>query len=79
VEVLCSGIVNAVETVNAFAGDDALLDFRRWVLAPDAEAIRAATVKGRGRGRKKKDAAGEPIVLCRAQFLQRRSPRCCKT
>lgn len=73
-ESLRSGIVNAVETVNAFAGDDALLEFRRWVLAPDAEAIRAAAVKGRGRGRKKKDAAGEPIVLCRAQFLHRSFP-----
>jgi hypothetical protein len=48
-----AGIVNAVEVVNSFTGDDALMAFRRWVLAPDADAIKAAAKKGRGRGRKK--------------------------
>lgn len=54
-----AGIVNAVEVVNAFTGDDALMDFRRWVLAPDAEAIKAAAGKGKGRGRDKKAAEGD--------------------
>lgn len=52
-----TGIVNAVEVVNSFGGDDALMDFRRWVLSPDADAIKAAAKKGRGRG--KKAAAAE--------------------
>jgi hypothetical protein len=49
--------VNAVEVVNSFTGDDALMDFRRWVLAPDSDAIKAAAKKGKGRGRKKGAAA----------------------
>ena len=54
-----AGIVNAVEVVNSFTGDDALMDFRRWVLAPDTDAIKAAAKKGKGRGRKKGAAADD--------------------
>ena len=54
-----AGIVNAVEVVNSFTGDDALMDFRRWVLAPDTDAIKAAAKKGKGRGRKKSATADD--------------------
>lgn len=47
-----------MEVVNSFTGDDALMEFRRWVLSPDTDAIKAAAKKGKGRGRKK-DAAAE--------------------
>ena len=46
-----------MEVVNSFTGDDALMDFRRWVLAPDTDAIKAAAKKGKGRGHKKGAAA----------------------
>ena len=48
-----------MEVVNSFTGDDALMDFRRWVLAPDTDAIKAAAKKGKGRGRKKGVAADD--------------------
>ena len=47
-----AGVVNAVEVVHAFDGDDGLIAFRRWVLSPDTEGIAsAAAAGGRGRGR----------------------------
>lgn len=72
---MSAGIVNAVEVVNSFTGDDALMDFRRWVLAPDAEAIEAAAKKGKGRGKKAAAAAGACVAGHRmlASVIRRRS------
>ncbi len=45
-------MVNAVEVVHAFDGDEGLIAFRRWVLSPDTEGIASAAAGGgRGRGR----------------------------
>ena len=47
-----AGVVNAVEVVHAFDGDEGLIAFRRWVLSPDTEGIASAAAgSGRGRGR----------------------------
>ena len=43
-------MVNAVEVVHAFDGEEGLIAFRRWVLSPDTEGI-ASAAKGGGRGR----------------------------
>eukprot|EP00803_Ostreobium_quekettii_P004915 evm.model.scf_615.3 EVM.evm.TU.scf_615.3 scf_615:20234-34220(+) len=36
------GIVNAMEVVNAFPGDDGLQDFKKWLQSPDEELVAAA-------------------------------------
>jgi DNA excision repair protein ERCC-5 len=36
------GIVNAVEVVNAFPGEDGLEDFKEWVVAPDEQLLALA-------------------------------------
>jgi hypothetical protein len=59
-----------VEVVNSFTGDDALMDFRRWVLAPDTDAIKAAAKKGKGRGRKKGAAVEDEGGFVATQTLR---------
>ena len=54
-------MVNAVEVVHAFDGDEGLIAFRRWVLSPDTEGIASAAAGGgRGRGR---GARCAPVTL----------------
>jgi hypothetical protein len=53
------GVVNAVEVVHAFGGGSSdslaqLLEFKRWVLSPDIEALAAAQRPKRQQGRRRK-------------------------
>ncbi|KAK9830500.1 hypothetical protein WJX72_012105 [[Myrmecia] bisecta] len=52
------GIVNAVEIVNAFAGEHGLAAFKKWVASPDAGLIAAAQGLGHTPPRGKKAKSG---------------------